>query len=70
MKWTKTGSDHLSGQYRIHGEDDKWHVDMPVNGGMFAELSQAKTWCSEHDAKRRLDKARRQDRGRSAAVLC
>jgi hypothetical protein len=55
MKWTTTGSDHVSGQYRIHAEDDKWHVDTPVNGGMFAELSQAKTWCSEHEVKRSLD---------------
>jgi hypothetical protein len=55
MKWTKSGPDHVSGPYRIHVEDDKWHVDMPVNGGMFAELSQAKTWCSEHEQNRSLD---------------
>jgi hypothetical protein len=55
MKWTKTGPDHVSGLYRIHAEDDKWYVDMPVNGGMFAELSQAKTWCSENEQKRTLD---------------
>jgi hypothetical protein len=55
MKWTRTGLDHVSGPYRIHAEDDKWHVDMPVNGGMFAELSEAKTWCSEHEQKRTLD---------------
>lgn len=55
MKWTKTGPHYVSGHYRIHTEDDTWHVEMPVNGGMFAELSQAKAWCSEHEQKRHRD---------------
>jgi hypothetical protein len=55
MKWTKTGPDYISGLYRIHADDGKWHVDMPVNGGMFGELSEAKTWCTEHEQKRMLD---------------
>jgi hypothetical protein len=55
MKWTKTGPDYGSGLYRIHAKGDKWHVDMPVNGGMFAESSQAKAWCSDHEQKRSRD---------------
>ncbi|MBJ7340632.1 hypothetical protein [Mycolicibacterium sp.] len=30
-------------------------MDMPVNGGIFAEVSLAKAWCSEHEQERRLD---------------
>jgi tetracycline repressor-like protein len=55
MRWTKKGLDYVAGSYRIHAEGDEWHVDMPVNGGMFADLHQAKTWCSEHEQKRTVD---------------
>jgi hypothetical protein len=55
MKWTKKGQDYVSGLYRIHAEGDAWHVDMPVNGGMFDTVPEAKRWCTEHESKRAVE---------------
>jgi hypothetical protein len=55
LKWTNAGPDHTSGPYRIHAEGDRWHVDMPVNGGVFDTLPEAKRWCTDHVAKRASD---------------
>lgn len=54
-RWTKNGPDYRWGRYRIHAQGDVWHVDMPVNGGMFDTVAEAKRWCTDHSTKRASD---------------